>query len=109
MSNQANSAQLQEMMQQAQEAFERFKKDKRLQVQLQAELERFKQDTSYLDEHRHELLDVYPEQWIAIYNQRVVGASPDYEQLLAQVKAKGIPLTRGVYEHLSRKQEVWIL
>ena len=90
-------------------AFEQFKRDPRLQAELQAELERFKQDTTYLQEHYQALMEQYPEQWIAIYHQEVVGASPDYEQLLSEVKARGIPVTRGVFEHLTRKPKVWIL
>jgi hypothetical protein len=109
MSNQEINRQLQDAMQVAQEAFERFKKDTRLQEHLQAELERFKLDTRYAEQHRQELLERYPEQWVAVYNQEVVGANADYKQLLEVLMLRNVPIEKTVFEHLTRKPEVWIL
>ena len=50
---------------------------------VQTALQRFKCDTAYYEAHHAALLERYPEQWIAIYNQQVVGIGPDYEQLLS--------------------------
>lgn len=77
--------------------------------QVQAELERFKKDTAYYEAHHEELLGKYPEQWVAIYNQQVVGASSDYEQLLADVEENGVPIERTLFKHLTQKEELWIL
>ena len=77
--------------------------------QVQAELQRFKKDTAYYEAHHDELLEKYPDQWVAIFNQQVVGASPDYEQLLADVEEKGLPIERAVFKHLTQKEEFWIL
>ncbi len=43
-------------------------------MQVQQEIERFTQDMLYFDQHRQELLQQYPERWVAICNQQVVGA-----------------------------------
>lgn len=75
----------------------------------QAELARFKKDTAYLDAHYEELLEQYPEQWVAIYNQQVVGTGPDFEQLLKNLKAQGFPVGQLLVEHLTRQEEVLIL
>jgi uncharacterized protein DUF5678 len=77
--------------------------------ELQAELQRFKRDTQYYEAHREELLTQYPEQWIAVFNQQVVGAAPDFEQLLAVLEQSGIPVERTLIEHVTRKEELLIL
>jgi Family of unknown function (DUF5678) len=77
--------------------------------ELQAELQRFKRDTQYYEAHREELLTQYPEQWVAIFNQQVVGAAPDFEQLLALLEQSGIPVERTLIEHVTRKEELLIL
>ena len=77
--------------------------------ELQAELQRFKRDTQYYEAHREELLTQYPEQWVAVFNQQVVGAAPDFEQLLALLEQSGIPVERTLIEHVTRKEELLIL
>lgn len=46
----------------------------------QAEIRRFHRDVDYYQAHREELLKQYPEQWVAIFNEQVVGADPDYDR-----------------------------
>ena len=77
--------------------------------ELQAELQRFKRDTQYYEAHREELLTQYPEQWVAVFNQQVVRAAPDFEQLLAMLEQNGIPVERTLIEHVTRKEELLIL
>jgi hypothetical protein len=77
--------------------------------ELQAELQRFKRDTQYYEAHREELLTQYPEQWVAVFNQQVVGAAPDFEQLLAMLEQSGVPVERTLIEHVTRKEELLIL
>ena len=77
--------------------------------ELQAELQRFKRDTQYYEAHWEELLTQYPEQWIAVFNQQVVGAAPDFEQLLVMLEQSGIPVERTLIEHVTRKEELLIL
>ena len=77
--------------------------------ELQAQLQRFKRDTAYYEQHREELLEKYPEQWVAIFREKVVGASPDLDQLFDDLESKGVPLGQGLIEYLTRRNEVWIL
>jgi hypothetical protein len=77
--------------------------------QVQAELQRFKKDTAYYEAHHEELLKKYPEQWVAILDQKVVGASPDYEKLLNEVQAKGYSVGQVLFEHLTSSDELLIL
>ena len=77
--------------------------------QVQAELQRFKRDTAYYEAHHAELLARYPEQWVAIYNQQIVGVAPDYEQLLDELQAQGCAVGHALVEHLTRHDELLIL
>lgn len=74
-----------------------------------AQLERFTRDTEYYEAHREELLDRYPEQWIAVYEQQVIGAAQDPDDLLEQLQGRNIPIEHAVFQRLTRKEELWIL
>lgn len=78
-------------------------------MQVQEELEQHRQDAEYFQQHRQELLDRYPERWVAIYNQEVVGAAKDQRRLLRQLERKGIPAGRVFREYLTDKEELLIL
>lgn len=73
------------------------------------ELERFGQDAQYFQEHREELLARYPDRWVAVYHQQVVGAAKRQPRLIAQLERKSIPPGRVYREYLSTKEELWIL
>lgn len=75
----------------------------------QPEFEQFQSDIEYAETHREELLSQYPEQWVAILNQEVVGASLDPHQLIADLKQRSIPTEWIVVRHLTRQEELLIL
>jgi hypothetical protein len=77
--------------------------------QQRAELERFHHDTAYLQGHWDELLHQYPEQWIAIFNRAVVGAAPEFDQLLTELQKKGIPMGKARIERMTRGDDLLIL
>ena len=76
---------------------------------LRTELESFKRHTQYYETHREGLLNQYPEQWVSIFDEEVVGASPDFEQLLTDLEGKGVPIDRALFKYVTRKEELWIL
>jgi hypothetical protein len=78
-------------------------------TEVQAELQRFGRDTAYYEAHQKDLLEQYPEQWVAIYNEQVVGASPDADQLFAELKEKGISIGGAFFQYMTDKEEIWIL
>ena len=79
-----------------------------MQQETQAELKRFHGDTQYFDSHYQDFLNEYPEQWVAVYNQEVVGTGPQVRPLLKQLKANGVPLAKVVIERVSQEQETWM-
>lgn len=78
-------------------------------MQVQQELERYERDAEYFEEHREELLQRYPERWVAIYNQRVVGAARDPKRLRRQVERQGIPPGDSFWEYVTDQEELLIL
>ena len=79
------------------------------QSQIQEEIERHRADAVYFEAHRAELLDHYPEQWVAVYNQEVAGAAKDIKRLVRQLERKGIRPGRTYRAYLTEKEELFIL
>ena len=63
-------------------------------IRIKAELKRFGEDHEYFEKRRHELLERYPEHWIAVYNKEVVGTDTDFPRLLDDLMARGYPLAK---------------
>jgi hypothetical protein len=78
-------------------------------MQVQEELQRHRQDALYFQQHRQELLTRYPDRWIAIYHQQVVGAAKDHKRLRQQLERKGIPPGQVFREYLTDKEDLLIL
>lgn len=76
---------------------------------VRAELEHFKRDTAYYCEHWEELVEKYPEQWVAIFNERVAGSAPDLRELLEEIRIKGIPPGQALVEYVTREDYDLIL
>ena len=62
-------------------------------------------DVEYYEAHYLELLAQYPDQWIAIINQEVVGAADDAFELVAELKAGGIPADEVLRRHMGTGSE----
>jgi len=77
--------------------------------QVQEDLERFTQDILYFDRQREELLRQYPDRWVAVYQQRVVGTAKALKQLVRQLERKGIPAGRAFCEYLTDEETVLIV
>ena len=63
-------------------------------VRIKAELKRCEKDQKYFSERYRELLELYPEHWIAVYNEEVVGTDTDFPQLLDDLMARGYPIEK---------------
>ena len=63
-------------------------------IRIKAELKRFGEDHKYFSDRYRELLERYPEHWIAVYNKEVVGADTDFRRLGEDLMARGYPLEK---------------
>lgn len=61
-------------------------------------------DSSFFQEHHEELLSQYGEHWVGIFNQKVAGVSPDMDELLNELKRKGVPLDQVLFEYLTDEE-----
>ncbi len=77
--------------------------------QIQHRLERYRRDALYFEAHREELLEHYPDHWVAIYNQAVVAAAKQLPQLLRKLDKLGVPRGEAFVEHVSGEDDVLVL
>ncbi len=80
-----------------------------MQAIVEHDLERFQEDVLYFDEHRHELVQRYPDRWVAIYDKQVVGAAKALPRLISQLERKGIPRGRAFVDFTTEREELLIL
>ena len=71
-----------------------------------AQLRRFHRDVEYYHAHYEELLARYPEMWVSIYNEEVVGAAPDLRDLLRMRMERGVPPGQGLVVYLDSARRV---
>ena len=63
-------------------------------------LRRFRASSMKMDAMQDELLEKYPDLWVAMFDCEVVGVADDLHDLLAEVKAAGIPTNETVGEFM---------
>ena len=73
------------------------------------ELDSFTKDALYADSHREELARQYPEQWVGIYHERVVGAAKTSKQLVRRLDKQGIPPGETYFHYASEYEPVLIV
>jgi hypothetical protein len=78
-------------------------------VDYKSQLHQFQEEIDYFELHQQELLDRFPDKWVAIYQQRVVGASPDVHHLLDCLEEQAVPIDQALIRHLSVNEDVLIL
>ena len=63
-----------------------------------------RKDVQWFNQHSGELMRQYPEQWIAVLGQKVVGAAPDVYDLIDHLKEKGIAQDVILWEHMTESE-----
>ena len=74
----------------------------------EALLERYHRDVMWFGAHRNELRKRYPDQWVGVYREQVIGASPDLRKLLRETKANGRPPGEGFYDFVHANPADWV-
>ena len=64
----------------------------------------FQKDSKWFRDHYDEVKAQYPDQWIGVFHEKVVGASPDYRTLFKELKAKGYNLGNVYFRHIRIKE-----
>ena len=72
----------------------------------EARTDRHSRDVEFYEAHYQELLAEYRGRWIAILDQQVVGADDDAFELVAELRAGGIPADRVLRRHMGTGSEL---
>ncbi len=72
------------------------------------EADEFQKSIDWFYAHREELVKQHPDQWIGMYQDKIVVAS-ELEQLIERMENAGIPRGKALVEFLNTKEENWIL
>ena len=67
-------------------------------------LQRHRRDIDFYRARRDELLQQYPEQWVAILDQAVIASDADPWRLLATLEERGLPVERILFQHLTQHE-----
>ena len=78
-----------------------------MQQDAHTELERFHNDGLWFSDHYNELLEEYPDHWVAIYHKEVVGTSPNPDELLADLNNRAIPINDVFFKFMSSVEVDW--
>ena len=60
-----------------------------------------KKDRLFLEASQSEWLELYPDMFVAVYQEKLVGVAPTAEQLAEQLKEKGVPSSKSYWRFLS--------
>ena len=83
--------------------------DSELSEERQANLERYHKDVLWFDAHLEELHAKFPDHWIGVYKEQMAGASPDLDELLVDLKARGYPLNIMFFDFVHSEPQSWVL
>lgn len=71
--------------------------------------ERFRKDIEYYEANEEEFLRNHRDHWIAVFDQRVVGTSPDLDDLLDTLQRKRLPIGHIYIQYARPDEEILIL
>ena len=72
-------------------------------------LEQFKKDTNFLDAHRDLWKDEYPDQWVVVFGEELVGVGYTVEEAIVDAETKQVPRARVPIDYLSSNPVKMIL
>ena len=76
---------------------------------IELRLRRFEEDVRYLHSLRQELLKNYLDQWVAVYERKLVAHSKNLSKVRQQLSAKRIPQNETVIEFIARERKAMLL
>lgn len=77
--------------------------------EIREELTRFHRNVEYGQAHYCELLERYPEQWVAIYDEEVVGTGPDKQQLINELRQRGVPPEHTFFDFFTHDDTILVV
>ena len=75
-----------------------------MQQDTETDLDQFHDDSVWFEEHYNELVAKYPGQWVAIHHEKLVAASHNLRDLIANMKASQQPFDDIYFKFVPGKQ-----
>ena len=73
------------------------------------ELEAFRETAKFLSSNRPRLIQIYPDQWVALFENEVQAHGDELESVLEELDAKGLPRERALVRYLDTKPRTLVL
>lgn len=74
--------------------------------EFQKKMAQFRGDLAFIDDKREELLQRYDENWVAVYKHEVVAHGEQYDDVIAQIRKRGLPTDEVVIKFLSSRKVI---
>ena len=79
-----------------------------MQKSERADLERYHANALWFGDHYEELRAKYPDKWVGIRDEKVVGSHENPELLMIELKSNGVSLNTMFFDFVSTTDETWI-
>ena len=70
------------------------------EAKLKEEFRQLEKDRLFMEAHRAQWLEQYPDMFVAVYEEKLVGVAATVEELVEQTRAKGVPTSRYYQQFL---------
>ena len=78
-------------------------------MQVKTATDQYREDAQYFEQHRQELLNEYPDHWLAVYAGRVAATASTLPRLVRCLEKQGLPRGQVFVEYLSRDPDLLIV
>ena len=78
-------------------------------VAVDREIQEFRQTAQVLSSQHPRMIEEYPKQWIALYQEEVVARASTFKVLMAQIDERNLPRQNVVVRFIDRNQRTMIL
>lgn len=72
-------------------------------------LEQSEKDVKFLNANWLDWVATYPDKWVAVYEEELVGVGDTIEEVVREACTKGAPESRVVIEYLDKEPRIMIL
>ncbi len=69
----------------------------------------FRKSSLLFSSHHKRMINLYPEEWVAVYNGKVEAHDQNYDNVLSQIDKKGIPRQLILIRYITKQQSSMIL
>jgi hypothetical protein len=76
---------------------------------VEREMEEFRENAKRLSSHHERLIEEYPKQWVAIFENEVRARASTLRGLVKEIETLGLPRRRVVVRYIDKEERTMIL